>query len=846
MKRLLLLFAVMLSTVGAWAQENVPFKTSDAPSQTAWDENTTWYFIQFPNSDGYHTGGYIAAEGEGFVSTKGYGDWSGKKRTNGKILITQSTKPLKHSALWCVVGDETNGYMFYNRLNPNLILGMTDGEARMYTGVVDGVTFNFEYSPSTNTKAGLENCATFRFKGTNKYWNNQDAGGANPDYLKVWANDNAVSDNGSAIRLIEATDAELEEMALKLPEVSTGENFTYFTLKNYRSGQYANYAGDATQITQVSSIANASMWYLINDTEGNLKLGNKATTKLFETKSSFTEAGSTVYIRENPFFADFFTISTTEDLSSNCWDDTKNGTIGDWNPRASDFEGTSWIIEPVSEEEMIASAKEDYNDWKESLVLGSSIGQYSVDEEKLAEAEAEMNEATTLDETIAAITNCRAAYVLNGLVVGKLYRIKSSTHGTYTAIDGYTLNMKNVALDDTDPNQIWKYEQDGDSYVLKNVYSGLYPQEVIAGTDVTAQVGISKDYKFTYSLYAQAVKDGADAQWNIFIGGNQVNVEPTGKVNNWWGVNSHHYIYEVKATDEELATMCMNWYNANKYVAPEATASSYQKITIDENATEIISPSEFAAPSVINDAIDNLAAIEGTLSAEITSANGIHALFEALSTYVPAVNALAAYKNAVATNGELLSIVYTPKAEYGTIILPINWANPEGWTRYSCASTDGDILTLEEFSDPTTKNTPMIIKVTEDKILTTYQLIGYSNGAATTNQTAGLLTGVLEDNTEVPAGSFVLARQKSTGKIGFFPVAVADYGLEKYKCYLTLPAASESRYNALFFEGGETGILEVEDGNVKTENSVVYDLAGRRVEKAQKGLYIINGKKVVK
>ena len=43
-----------------------------------------------------------------------------------------------------------------------------------------------------------------------------------------------------------------------------------------------------------------------------------------------------------------------------------------------------------------------------------------------------------------------------------------------------------------------------------------------------------------------------------------------------------------------------------------------------------------------------------------------------------------------------------------------------------------------------------------------------------------------------------------------------------------------------------TGITETENENIKSENSAVYDLSGRRVQKAQKGVFIQNGKVVVK
>jgi hypothetical protein len=61
------------------------------------------------------------------------------------------------------------------------------------------------------------------------------------------------------------------------------------------------------------------------------------------------------------------------------------------------------------------------------------------------------------------------------------------------------------------------------------------------------------------------------------------------------------------------------------------------------------------------------------------------------------------------------------------------------------------------------------------------------------------------------------------------------------KAYLPV-AVPGARFLGFDF-GTETGIGEVE---TETENAVIFDLAGRRVQKAQKGLYIVNGKKVIK
>ena len=82
--------------------------------------------------------------------------------------------------------------------------------------------------------------------------------------------------------------------------------------------------------------------------------------------------------------------------------------------------------------------------------------------------------------------------------------------------------------------------------------------------------------------------------------------------------------------------------------------------------------------------------------------------------------------------------------------------------------------------------------------------------------------------------------------------------LKPFRFYLTitdrpgspLEVSKESKSRINICVQGEddfsTGIEETENGKVKSENSAVYDLSGRRVQKAQKGIYIQNGKVVVK
>ena len=69
--------------------------------------------------------------------------------------------------------------------------------------------------------------------------------------------------------------------------------------------------------------------------------------------------------------------------------------------------------------------------------------------------------------------------------------------------------------------------------------------------------------------------------------------------------------------------------------------------------------------------------------------------------------------------------------------------------------------------------------------------------------------------------------------------------LGAFRVYLTANGENTSEVRFVINNSDATAIdeLKAENGNVKAE---VYDLSGRRVEKAVKGIYVVNGKKVVK
>ena len=185
-----------------------------------------------------------------------------------------------------------------------------------------------------------------------------------------------------------------------------------------------------------------------------------------------------------------------------------------------------------------------------------------------------------------------------------------------------------------------------------------------------------------------------------------------------------------------------------------------------------------------------------------------------------------------------VSINIGADVKLATRIFPFAPELPEGVVAYSCeAKEEGDVLTLVEVNEPVA-NTPYILYAPEG---CTGELTGWGTAGAV-QYTAGWLTGVYTV-TDAPVGSYVL--QKNNDVVAFYKVAEGKQpNVGANRAYLTASAAEGAR--ALYFDfGGETtGISQIENSELRIENSV-YNLQGQRINKAQKGLYIKNGKKVV-
>ena len=152
-----------------------------------------------------------------------------------------------------------------------------------------------------------------------------------------------------------------------LPEISTEGNIKWYTIKNTRSGKYANYAGDATKMTQVSTPSLASLFYFTSGettTEGftSVMIHNAVATKKFADFTSWTEEGHEWFLsidQQNETPAGLHITRTAaigEWNGAAGWNACNDGGGNVTNYAALDA-GSVFVIEEANFETLVANAK---------------------------------------------------------------------------------------------------------------------------------------------------------------------------------------------------------------------------------------------------------------------------------------------------------------------------------------------------------------------------------------------------------------------------------------------------------------------------------------------------------
>lgn len=160
---------------------------------------------------------------------------------------------------------------------------------------------------------------------------------------------------------------------------------------------------------------------------------------------------------------------------------------------------------------------------------------------------------------------------------------------------------------------------------------------------------------------------------------------------------------------------------------------------------------------------------------------------------------------------------------------------PEGVEAYKATEAGSNKVSLEKVEVAVPEGTGLILKGTKDEI---YAIPVAESASALADN---LLVGVTD-----PAGADITANSayglsKTDGK---FHKIGADITIPAGKAYLPASSLSANELELDFGESGDvTGINEIAAG--KAFNGEFFNLAGQRVAQPTKGLYIVNGKKIV-
>lgn len=175
---------------------------------------------------------------------------------------------------------------------------------------------------------------------------------------------------------------------------------------------------------------------------------------------------------------------------------------------------------------------------------------------------------------------------------------------------------------------------------------------------------------------------------------------------------------------------------------------------------------------------------------------------------------------------------------YATLMLGYNATIPAGATCYA-AAVEGDKAKLTAIEGTLAANTPVLVQAAEGDYV--FEPVDYASVVE-----GNELLGTLSAKSITPESGttcYVLAKPDEQ-EIGFYRVTLTagSFLNNANKAYLPVTAAATARFISFDF-GTETGIAGMENENVKTE---MYDLSGRRVQGAQKGIFIVNGKKAIR
>lgn len=178
----------------------------------------------------------------------------------------------------------------------------------------------------------------------------------------------------------------------------------------------------------------------------------------------------------------------------------------------------------------------------------------------------------------------------------------------------------------------------------------------------------------------------------------------------------------------------------------------------------------------------------------------------------------------------------TATGKYGTLCLPYAF-DATGAKLYTITAVNEGVVELTEAASSTegVAGKPYIYFATADAQTFTQKSVTVASPVADEYLVGSFVAARVE------AGNYVL--QTQNGRQGFYKVsAETSINGGAFKCYLKGEKVGNSR-SAIFFDGDETAIDAL--NALTSGNAQIFDLNGRKLNKLQKGVNIVNGVKIL-
>ena len=177
-------------------------------------------------------------------------------------------------------------------------------------------------------------------------------------------------------------------------------------------------------------------------------------------------------------------------------------------------------------------------------------------------------------------------------------------------------------------------------------------------------------------------------------------------------------------------------------------------------------------------------------------------------------------------------------AGYATFCLPYNATVPSGLTAYTATDNGESVKLTAKEGGKIAAGEGVVLKGEEG----TYTFVAAEGSVSAT--AGNQMVGVTEDTPLTSAdNAYMLTRKKDDGSIAFRLLAT-DYTLGANKAYLKLENNARNLIS-VEWDDNATGIYDLSEKE-EAENGAIYNLAGQKLMRTQKGINIINGKLVIK